>query len=316
MIALVIAVLCHTALYALCCVAESVCGVPALLCWLAYWTAGTIALLHFDWSWHWLRTTRLSNLLRRSIATVRFEDAALEQLEALNAPLARGKQAIFAIEPHGYACIAVALLFAGYGTQRSLLSRLGAASASKIRIVSHWVAFAIPFIRELYAVFGVIDSTSESVYGALACGKHVLLIPSGMAGKSLGALHDAQPNVVDVVRRPDKRLGFVYAAARFSTLLVPVLAIDENHAYATCGPHFLPWFMQLVVGRYFVAPFWRKTPMRVAVGTPIDAGETNWKDCDAIHALGERYYAALAELAAENNVKLVLHHEIAKAHSE
>jgi len=316
MIALIITALCHAALYGLCCAAESVCGVPALLFWLAYWTAGTMALLHFDWSWHWLRTTRLSNLLRRTIAAVRFEDAALERLEALDQPLAQGKQAIFAIEPHGYACISVALLFAGYGTQRSLLSRLGATSASKIRIVSHWIAFAIPFIRELYAVFGVIDSTRETVYGALERGNHVLLIPSGMAGKSLGALHDAQRDVVDVVRRPDQRLGFVHAAARFSALLVPVLAIDENHAYATCGPHFLPWFMQLVVGRYFVAPFWRQTPMRVVVGEPIDAGETHWKDRGAIHALAERYYAALGALAAENGVELVLHHQTEKAHSE
>jgi len=308
MIAVVLAVLCHAALCALCVLVERVSGVPAPLVWLAYWTLGSMALVHFDWSCAWLRTTRLSGALRRDIAAVRFTESATERLGALRTELARGKQAIFAIEPHGYACISVALLFAGYGsTPRSLPHTIGASAAAKLRVVSHWLALAIPFIRELYAVFGVVDSTRATVFAELARGNHVLLIPSGMPGKELGALRDAPHNVVDVVRRPDTRLGFVYAAVRFSALLVPVLALDENHAYATCGPSFAPWFLQLVVGRFLVAPFWRRTPMRVAVGEPIDVGSTHWTDRAAIHRLAERYYAALDALAREHGATLVLH---------
>lgn len=316
MIALLLALLCHSALFALCRVVERVCGIPSLLVWLAYWTLGSMLLFYFDWSWPWLRSTRLSNYLRRNVAAVRFDDRSYARLTALGDALSSGKQAIFAIEPHGYACISVAVLFAGYGTERSLSTSLGPRAAGAIRIVSHWLAFTIPFIRELYAVFGVVDSTRESVFSALERGQHVALIPSGMAGKSLGALGDAKPDVVDVVRRPDERLGFIYAAVRFRALLVPVLAIDENHAYATCGPSWLPWWLQLVVGRFLVAPFWRATPMRVAVGEPIDASDSDVLSTNAkVHAVAERYYAALGELAAEHNVTLVLH-TMGKEHLE
>jgi hypothetical protein len=308
MIALLIALVCHGVLIALCQCIGAALAIPAWLVWLAYWTAGTYWLLASDLSWPWLRSARLSNALRRGVAAVRFDDRSYERLCALRERLEHGKQAVFAIEPHGYACISVALLFAGYGTERSLRNALGPLAASRVRVVSHWIALGIPFVRELYAVFGVVDSSRATVFGALERGAHIAVIPSGMAGKELGALHDAAPNVVDVVRRPDERLGFVYAAAHFRALLVPVLAIDENHAYASIGPSFAPWWAQVVLGRYFVAPFWRAQPMRVAVGEPLDAACAQPRPSKAhIHELAQRYYAALEALARENNVKLVLH---------
>ena len=67
---------------------------------------------------------------------------------------------------------AIGKSFAGYGTERSLRNALGPLAASRVRVVSHWIALGIPFVRELYAVFGVVDSSRATVFGALERGAH------------------------------------------------------------------------------------------------------------------------------------------------
>jgi len=306
MIAILIALACHATLVALL-VLVAPQPFDAFVGWLAYWMFGTWALVRYDCSWPWLRATRLSDTLRRSLCALRLDSVSHARLAALAPDLRGRRQAIFAVEPHGYACIAVALLFAGYGTAGSPRDALGADIAGRIRVVGHWIALTIPFVRELYAVFGVLNCSRASFEQALRSRQHLAVIPSGVNGKRDAVLRAPRAGVVDVLRRPDDRLGFLSLATRFGALIVPVLALDEQSTYTALGPRWLPWPLQLVVGRCLVAPLARSAPMRVAVGEPIDTAALNRHRPGAIEELAERYYDALSRLADEHGVRLELH---------
>jgi len=88
MIAILIALACHATLVALL-VLVAPQPFDAFVGWLAYWMFGTWALVRYDCSWPWLRATRLSDTLRRSLCALRLDSVSHARLAAL-APDLRG----------------------------------------------------------------------------------------------------------------------------------------------------------------------------------------------------------------------------------
>jgi hypothetical protein len=221
------------------------------------------------------------------------------------------RSVIFAVEPHGYQCLAAALLFTGYGTESAFLTQLGVEFMQNTRIVGHWIVNFFPFLNWLYAVFGVITSNRNAVERALVNGRHLVLIPSGLAGKQHSVEHrSAMPfEEVDILTRPDQRFGFLSLAARHSALVVPVLVPDEQDAYQALWSSAVPWFLRPTLGKWLLFPLVssKHKSMRVLVGEPINGGEYDGRSRKSIAEFAKRYYGALQRLGEANGVKVNLH---------
>lgn len=199
------------------------------------------------------------------------------------------RQLMFCLAPHGPLCLGMAIGFAGHCGQ------MPAEISDRLLIVGHWSIRLIPFVRELAAVFGIISSLRAPVDEALAAGRHLALIPCGMDSK-MQSLIDAPvaPNII-VVHRQRNRLGFLALAARHNTLVVPVLAPDENNLYSLHGTSLGLWWLTLPLGRSLLLP---RRPLTLRFGLPIDPAALG----GSVERLETAYYSALSQLAAPTHL--------------
>jgi hypothetical protein len=248
-------------------------------------------------AWPWLRSTRLSDWLRTYL--YRMKCSMPRELEdfASREQLVGDRPAIFAVEPHGYQCTAISMLFCGYGTRDNLfLSTFGREFLDNTRIVVHWVHNFFPFIGILFRLFGTISNHRLDVELALSKNQNIVLIPSGLAGKLDAVSRPAESNSVYVARRSDARYGFLALAVRHDAVVVPILVPDEPHVYTPiAGMAWLPEWLQPMRETWVLRGV--TAPMRVLIGAPIDSRNYSKR---TIENFASDYYAALGALARAN----------------
>jgi hypothetical protein len=193
----------------------------------------------------------------------RFSAESVERLRTLGA----GPH-VFVCEPHGPACLHLVFGFAAHG------GALPPALAERTLVVAHWIYLVVPLLRNVYAAFGVVDSSAGSLHRALADGYSLALSPSGVAGLWLSLRPPARvanggggggvactgdddcaeqrAPAVDVWRRAS--LGCFAYAARHAALVVPVLSPDEDHVYARCLTALGVAPLVLTLGPWLVRP--------------------------------------------------------------
>lgn len=246
-----------------------------------------------------VREWSLNNFVARSVAHFELDARSRRTLRLLRRATRRANapSCVFAVEPHGYACLSVAVLWCGYAQHSVVRQALGVRFMRRTRIVGHWLAQRVPLLRRIYAAYGVIGCTAAEFDAALADGKHLVLLPGGWAGKRDAMQREPlERDAVRVLKRPLRRSGFLALAARRGALVVPVLAVDEARAFRAKGPAWLHWLLRW--------PHWHALgdarPMRVVCAPPIDTRRFP-NQINRLHAL---YYNSLALLAAKHGVKL------------
>ncbi len=244
----------------------------------------------------YFRSTRLSNWLRENVYRMRVEFAG--ERRVFDRPV------IFALEPHGYQCTAIMLLFCGYGSRdNALLERYGSAFMEKTRVVATQVAFMMPLVGNIFSVFGAIENDRLLMEAQLRCGRNLVIVPSGLLGKE-AAVQPRRADHVYVVMRPNERFGFAKLAVARSAYLTPVLVPDEASVYEPLfGMNWrpLPWWLVPMRESWLLGGVRR--PMRVLVGEPIDAS----KYAGRVSELARDYYAALQALGKANGLEVVFH---------
>lgn len=243
-----------------------------------------------------LRSTRLSDWLRSHAYAMRVEFA--ERRARFDRPV------MFAVEPHGYQCTAIALLFCAYGTRgNAILERYGRVFLDKTRAVATMLAFLIPGVATLFSLFGATTNEELEMRTDLFRGHNLVIVPSGLHGKAAAAAQKEPvlPDRVVVVRRPNERFGFAKLAIEAGAYIVPVLVPDEAAVYKRAFSKWGgPWpFVPMVESWVFGGR--RKQEMRVLVGRAIDARDYSLRVAD----LGRDYYAALEKLGAAHGIEVV-----------
>lgn len=110
--------------------------------------------------WPWVRSSLFVKLVNRYIVNIDFDDAAVELLKRLDTdPQLLKKSKIFAVEPHGRSTTVLTMLFAANGSLKLLYS----ITLQNTAVVAFVLIKFVPFIRELLAVYGVLDSTKSSI---------------------------------------------------------------------------------------------------------------------------------------------------------
>lgn len=211
-----------------------------------------------QWQVVWLRDSRLVKLLCALLSDVPTD----LQLHA--------RQTIYAVAPHGLACLGFATAF--------VPSRDG-----RVRLLASPLFLMVPILRDLYMLGGVVSSNVKAVTACMERGESVAVIPCGMRGLHAAVVeeHCADTRVIDVLRINH---GFARFAIAYGTLLVPVLSLGEQEAFAkTSLTRYSPFWSTLAV------PTLRR--VRTLHGAPIDA--TAFTDT---RQLADAYYAALREL--------------------
>lgn len=244
----------------------------------------------------YFRSTRLSNWLRENVYRMRVEFAG--ERRVFDRPV------IFALEPHGYQCTAIMLLFCGYGTHgNALLDRYGAVFMEKTRVVATQVAFLMPLVGNVFSLFGAIENERSLMEAQMRCGRNLVVVPSGLLGKQ-DAVRPRRADRVHVVMRPNNRFGFAKLAVDRGAYLTPVLVPDEASVYQPLfGVNWwpLPWWLVPMRESWLLGGVRR--PMRVLVGEPIDAS----KYAGRVSELARDYYAALQEMGKVHGLEVVLH---------
>lgn len=248
---------------------------------LVYVVAGEYAHRVGALRWTGARSSALAHLVQ-SLAPVHFDGRSSERLVDL---ACSRRQVVFGIAPHGPLCLGLVVGFAGHcGQVPRVLSQ-------RLVIVGHWLIRALPFVRELASAFDIVSCARVTVDEALDRGQHLALIPCGMRSKMRCLTDAARDHRTIVVHRSATALGFLALAARYGTLVVPVLAPDEPRLYELWGTGLGLWPLTLVIGRYLLLPL-RESTLRV--GASIDT----LKYAADIRGLERAYYDALEELAA------------------
>lgn len=226
------------------------------------------------------RSSRIIQFIGRTLMRTRFTAESHQRLLALGS-----QQCIFMCEPHGVACLMLVFGFAAHG------DALPASIADKTLVVAHWCFRLIPFVRNLYGIFGVIDNSSSSITRALDTGHSLALVPSALVGKWYSLLTNQRDQTIidgkeSVFIYQRWSIGcFVYAARR-TIPIVPVLSPNENFAFRLFFTEYGFAPLVLPIGWWFIRPYF---DIEWYVGAPqIDTG---------YHTLARKYYAELKELA-------------------
>jgi hypothetical protein len=202
-------------------------SISALWIWLVYYMLSEVIesrrLTHMP-SW---RSSRFISFIGRTLLRTRFDERSRTYLQSL--PLDR--QYMFVCEPHGIACYHLVAGFAGHGGDG-----LRPEIAARTLVVAHQSFLFVPLLRNLYAVFGVIDERPATINSALDAGFSLALIPSALVGKwhsMLGSSLEQQPS--DYGRHPTtvyrrESFGCFKYAHRRRMSVVPVLSPDEDYA--------------------------------------------------------------------------------------
>lgn len=212
------------------------------------------------------RNSQLVRFLNKIYANAEFDQKSCAPVfETLNNINNKNRLIIFAVDPHGVATLGMSLLFAGNGSNKFR----NIECLKNGRVVAHWAHKLIPFVREIFAIFGVIGSLPFTVKRFLKThpNKTIVLCPSGIQGKvlcstlpdsenmvlvhetnqnfnsSYGSIWPASNQMASQLRSESqkekinlpifkrKRKGFIKMALENNALLVPTLSIHEQFIY-------------------------------------------------------------------------------------
>ena len=211
------------------------------------------------------------------------------------------KRYIFALEPHHVQCLHIVWCFAAPGDM------LPPSILDDTRVVAHWCHRLIPFVRELYSMFGVIDSSRYTIETAMKYNRyHLALIPSGFDGKihaligeyfnssGLRLVSEDRRETVHIYRR--KRHGFIRLAIKHHYSIVPVVSCEEANCFELWLESSMIWWLVLPVGRNFIFPLKDKLP--VVIGASLDFTEyVDSKPSEKmINDLADQYYRNIVSL--------------------
>lgn len=238
-----------------------------LLAALVY-VGATSALEYTGYQALWLRNSRLIRRLQKLLLMVDHDVVATP-----------GRQTLYAVEPHGEACLGFATTFAP-------------SADGRVRLLAWSIFRYVPFLRDLYLLGGVVPSAPASAERWLAAGADLAVIPSGVRGLYHAVVDAPPPPRRDPKERKKLRvykvnLGFCALAIKRRLLLVPVLSCNEQLAFVKWRLiDALPFLSTLIVGVTL-------HPQVTVLGEPIDA-----RDYDTVEALADEYYGRLAALGA------------------
>jgi len=249
------------------------------LCTAVGYLCATCALEHTGYQSRWLRRCALIHWLQERLA--------------VPAQLARGakehllskRQRLYAVEPHGEACLGFATTFVP-------------SESGEVRVLV-WSAFRfIPLLRDIYLLVGLVPATSTSADRWLTRGSSLAVIPSGLTGLygaivDKGGVYNASTGRRQL-RVYQVNLGFCALAIKRKLLLVPVLSCYEDVAFRK-----LRLFDAFPFLSTFVTPTWVRSS--VVVGVALDGAR--YTDVDT---LATDYYTRLSAMAHEAGHELEL----------
>jgi hypothetical protein len=265
-------------------------GVSELSVWAAYYVGSYLLERHLGTHRPDLRGNWFAAYVGRDLQRTAFSNPdALRRLDPK-------KRHIFLCYPHGVAPFHLIHGFAAHGG-----GGLAPELADKTLVVAHWCFKCIPFLRNLYGVYGVIGSDAASVKWALENGYSIALTPGGLAGKWSSLVDDRDADVKEpgraptvVVHRSRDRLGVFAYAARYDSVVVPIFGPDEDYTYR----RFFRWTrfapLVLITGSYVV--FQHLSRLEWLVGRPIEARRDQSGD-----SVARAVYAELAALAQSSH---------------
>lgn len=222
------------------------------------------------------------------------------------------KQCIFAVEPHGYGCLGLAIGFGLFGSWISSLPwQRGYADANLMQrtlVIGSKVIFWFPFIRELYSACGVIPNTVADVRKALLVDKmNLALIPSGIKGWRFSTeIYNNKDSEkcsgkckhTPIFRR--RAPGFLKLAIESGAYIVPVLSPCEDVFFGVYPIPGLPWFTWLAFPSR-----WGTNSLRLYMANPLNPADY---DGDVVR-FANAYYDALETLADDSGRPVRFHFE-------
>lgn len=283
----------------------------------------------------YLRNHRLFKRLNRKFANGEFDHdvcnkTLIEELE--NNETYKNRLKVFAVEPHGIASLGMSILFAVNGS----LYFENIECLKRSRVIAHWAHKLIPFVRDIFAIFGVIDSSARTVKSFIKQNKNasIVLCPSGIEGKIICSRLPNRKNekfeqkendskFKKIIRLPifkRSRKGFIKLALDNNAVLLPTLSIHEQYIYTryvnfpSC--HMLSWIkypFPLWFAGYYGTVFGNKidsdvstdNTMKVLVGSPIDCSK--FENVDDLY---NHFYICLEQLAKSNDCQLDYYTEL------
>jgi hypothetical protein len=274
--------------------------VLSLLCgsfWIAllvHLSSAAALALFLNFGYHPFRASRFACWVGSVVMRVHLNDDSLRNLASLDPK----KQHFFACEPHGQAPLHLTYLFAAHGG-----AWLPDWLQKKTVVMGHTLIIMVPFLCQLFQVFGVTFSAPLTVTRALDLGANLALCPSGLIGKLESvtrdnrAHHAAPRDSVFIVKR--RRPGFLKLAAQRKALVVPVLSPNEDRAFWNYNLFDIPWLTSAFAlgGEWLIRPFY---PVELRIGEPIDTTSFDWRDDAQMLQLSDIYYDRLHALGRPN----------------
>jgi 1-acyl-sn-glycerol-3-phosphate acyltransferase len=184
------------------------------------------------------------------------------------------------------------------------MSGIRAATGRTVFALGEHLWWRTPFLRRLAAAVGTVDGTAENVDALLQAEQLVLVLPGGLR-------EAMKPSALRYRLMWGQRYGFVRAAIRNRTPIVPVAALGADEIFDLVGDSFERGARLL--GRFglgsFPVPRLAHLPhrarLRYVIGEPIepldDVRATRWMVEGALHELLDRELAARAHVSYERS---------------
>lgn len=214
------------------------------------------------------------------------------------------EKAIFAIHPHGILCFCHVFAFLIHG---------GAEPGCRFEVLglAASVLFRVPVLRDFALWFGAVDATHQSIDSVLCSGKSMSICPGGLQ-EIIYADRNYGMSRVGIITG---RKGFIRAALRHGTPIVPVYSGGEYDVYVCKRAESTLWLRQLT-NRWFGWPFplifWGiyytffplRVPIRIYIGTPIATHKQEHPSKTEIDTLRRNFYRQMHFLALQHGHEL------------
>lgn len=245
-------------------------NIGSVYVWIAYFAISELVETNGWTRCPSLRSSAFVRFIGREFMRCRFTADSLATMAAFST----SAQYMFVCEPHGIACLLLVFGFAAHGDDG-----LPSSIANRTLVIAHHSYRYIPILRNIYAVFGVIDERPATLKRVLAAGYSVALIPSALSGKwhsmlprssEANADRDIGLYPVEIIRR--RGVGCFEYARRFGLTIVPVLTPDEDYIYLRypLAGDFVP--LMITAGSWLIRPLISRVEWRI--GTPIHTADS------------------------------------------
>eukprot|EP00931_Biecheleriopsis_adriatica_P101332 TRINITY_DN76496_c0_g1_i1.p1 TRINITY_DN76496_c0_g1~~TRINITY_DN76496_c0_g1_i1.p1 ORF type:complete len:319 (+),score=52.72 TRINITY_DN76496_c0_g1_i1:55-1011(+) len=236
----------------------------------------------------------LKVLVRQFVNTFFDVHVAIEDRESL----AKLKQCIIAIHPHGVLSLDHMLTFCGYSEELDALLPVQHRSA-----LAAGVLFKIPFLRELNLMGGGVNAGRSTAAACLRSGLSLSVVPGGEREQLLACAGPVEQLVLH------KRNGFVKLALNHGVPIVPVYCFGEAQMFYQSRFlfHVRSW-VQRKLGVALVMPYGRWSlpgvplPVRLTyqVGRPVEMPHLPAASPSEVEEHHGRYKSVLQELFDSN----------------